>query len=308
MKRGVQKQVTSEDKFKPDPLSIQGMLEICLSRFRPLTYPTVVVSSRTDSGVHALETTAHVDLELKKEQEPSFLAHGMNRYFEKSNTDIRVKKIQIVPESFHARYNATSRSYLYRLAVNKTCMGSDTPHKYSFPIPIGEWKSNPEFDIDKVEEAAAHFPGLKDFRTFIGGMSRKPEHFSSVRCIKEMKVVQGAPLLKSLYDSTSDLYNYWDVIVKAQSFAYRQVRRMVGVLVAAAQGKISVDEVARMIEDPINNSWNNRAQTAPPFALYLTKVEYDEKDLIIPSASENQTVSENQRETIACPSHVPKNC
>ena len=52
---------------------------------------------------------------------------------------------------------------------------------------------------------------------------------------------------------------------------YKQVRRMVSVVLAVAQSRISLDEVHRLFEEP--GYWNSKAATAPPYGLYLVNVE-----------------------------------
>ncbi|XP_046389859.1 tRNA pseudouridine synthase-like 1 isoform X2 [Ischnura elegans] len=290
---GVQKKIDLEDKLKPDPESVQGILEIALKRFQPINCPSVFISSRTDKGVHGLENAAHVDFEHPQGDSPSwpeFMIHGLNRYFCKAHADLRIKNILPVPDTFHSRFNAKSRTYLYRIAVQKSSWSQDFSHEYNIKIPMGEWKrccmiGDPNFDIDKVKEAASYFVGLKDFLTFTGRGNKLPEGYSTVRRINSLTISPGQPLINSIYDPTNHMYDFWDVVVNAKSFNYRQVRRMVAVLIAVAQNKIEVTEVKNMIEDPSNYGWNPKACTAPPYGLYLLKVEYDPKDLIFSSQS-----------------------
>ncbi|XP_071446724.1 tRNA pseudouridine synthase-like 1 isoform X2 [Hetaerina americana] len=252
--RGVQKNLDLEDKLKGDPESVQGILEIAIKRFKPANCPKVVVSSR-------------------------------------------IKNIQAVPDTFHARFSAKSRTYLYRLAILKPCQCQDAINQYSISVPMGEWKrccfiGNSNFDVDKVRKAASFFIGLKDFQAFTRPASHHPEGYSTIRHINEMTITPGLPMINSIHDSRYNLYNFWDIVVNAKSFCYRQVRRMVAVLIAVAQNKIELDEVKLMIEDPQNNGWNPRATTAPPHGLFLTKVEYDPQDLIIPKQTEEETTKE----------------
>ncbi|XP_071446722.1 tRNA pseudouridine synthase-like 1 isoform X1 [Hetaerina americana] len=298
--RGVQKNLDLEDKLKGDPESVQGILEIAIKRFKPANCPKVVVSSRTDIGVHALENSAHVDLDHPQVDCPTwpeYMLYGMNRYFSKAHADLWIKNIQAVPDTFHARFSAKSRTYLYRLAILKPCQCQDAINQYSISVPMGEWKrccfiGNSNFDVDKVRKAASFFIGLKDFQAFTRPASHHPEGYSTIRHINEMTITPGLPMINSIHDSRYNLYNFWDIVVNAKSFCYRQVRRMVAVLIAVAQNKIELDEVKLMIEDPQNNGWNPRATTAPPHGLFLTKVEYDPQDLIIPKQTEEETTKE----------------
>ena len=53
---------------------------------------------------------------------------------------------------------------------------------------------------------------------------------------------------------------------------YKQVRRMVSVVVAVAQNRMELDEVRQLFDNP--GTWNSKANTAPPYGLYLLNVDY----------------------------------
>lgn len=63
---------------------------------------------------------------------------------------------------------------------------------------------------------------------------------------------------------------------------FKQVRRIVGALVAVAQGKLQVSDVHCMIEEPSPNKWTPVATVAPAYGLYLLNVKYDLADLSAP--------------------------
>lgn len=90
--------------------------------------------------MHAINTTCHVD--LHKENGvfyPITIRICLNNYFKKEDVPIRVLEAYKVPDTFHCRHNAISRTYLYRLLVKKT---NDLINiaKSSDYIPIEEWK------------------------------------------------------------------------------------------------------------------------------------------------------------------------
>ncbi|KAK3894515.1 hypothetical protein Pcinc_001768 [Petrolisthes cinctipes] len=113
--RGIQKQdIRSEEEL----CSIQGVFEKGLIHHFPNLHGPIVFSSRTDRGVHAVCNTAHVDLYRENGHfEPEIVTNSLNHYFKKFGHDIRVHSTQIVGPDFHSRYLATTRTYLYRLAV-----------------------------------------------------------------------------------------------------------------------------------------------------------------------------------------------
>lgn len=101
---------------------------------------TIVLLYSTDTGVHALNSTFHVDLlrSNQKPYEPEGITTTLNKYFYKENIEIRVLKTRQVSNSFHCRYHAKSRTYLYRLAILKQEY-FDRPNMYTYHIPIEEY-------------------------------------------------------------------------------------------------------------------------------------------------------------------------
>lgn len=78
-------------------------------------------SYRTDAGVHALHSTVHVDL-VRRNGKPfheTAVALVLNRFFFRESLPIRVISAHHVPLTFHARFSAKSRTYLYRIATAK---------------------------------------------------------------------------------------------------------------------------------------------------------------------------------------------
>ncbi|KAF4523799.1 hypothetical protein B566_EDAN013357 [Ephemera danica] len=307
---GIQKQLAKGVPVDPET-SIQGLLELCLKKFKPLNEPKVVISSRTDQGVHALKTTVHVDLEKPNESiyHPQWLMHGLNSTFEKLNADIRIQKIQIVPEEFHARFSAKSRTYLYRFAVRRkdSDLTLDSGLGFSSPIPMSEWRrcyfvQKPEFDASLLPEVTRLFVGIHDFRTFMGRPNQQPKDKDTVKEILQLEITPGSPLLPVNIELLSQHYEYWNVICKGRSFLYRQVRRIVGVLIAVGLGKLQVTDVQRMIDEPSPSSWSNGAAVTPAYGLYLLDVEYDPVDLVVQDAVCNGE-DEAKIETSADKSH-----
>lgn len=91
---------------------------------------------RTDTGVHALSNTCHVDLETLGEEpfEPRFVSTFINKLLVRWDIPIRIINAFAVPDSFHCRYNAVSRTYLYKLIAIKP--DDLTPHPLLQHIPI----------------------------------------------------------------------------------------------------------------------------------------------------------------------------
>lgn len=93
---------------------------------------------RTDAGVHAFNATCHVDLHREGEALcPGTVGVILNKYFQIKRLPIHITQSYIVPQTFHCRNNAVSRTYLYRLLVKKNNDQFDADKCLSF-FPIEE--------------------------------------------------------------------------------------------------------------------------------------------------------------------------
>ncbi|XP_048417725.1 tRNA pseudouridine synthase-like 1 isoform X4 [Stegostoma tigrinum] len=99
-------------------LGVQNYLENAVQKLRPVNEVDISISSRTDSGVHALCNSAHLDIQ-RKEGKPPFsaelLVDALN--FHLKPEPISVIKAFRVADNFNARFRALSRTYVYRLVT-----------------------------------------------------------------------------------------------------------------------------------------------------------------------------------------------
>lgn len=82
----------------------------------------VQFNSRTDAGVHALNSAVVVDFDRKSDKPfaVDYMAAGLNKYFNKSKHQIRINKVEVVPNDFNDKGKVVqSRTYLYRLGIIK---------------------------------------------------------------------------------------------------------------------------------------------------------------------------------------------
>lgn len=278
------------DKSNPSPLdtsTVQSSLEIALNKLHPAG-AELTISSRTDKGVHALHSAVHVDLERQngRPYDVKYLTSVLNRNLYNGGLPIRVLRADIVPDTFHCRYSAKGRSYLYRLAIAKDYHNLEEGYRgranFINYVPIEEanrcwFVHSPEIDIERVNEASQLFVGRHDFRTFMNA-KRKNDNSDhpmyTLRKIDSISIAPGRPLITS-QSKKADLYNYWDIQLKGRSFLYKQVRRIVGTLVALGQGKINEKDIYEMLTIPSKYNWISNIPVAPPYGLYLAKVDYD---------------------------------
>ncbi|XP_024125212.1 tRNA pseudouridine synthase-like 1 isoform X5 [Oryzias melastigma] len=97
---------------------VQDHLEEAIQKLRPNNPVSLLVSSRTDTGVHAFSNSAHFDLQRKNNKPPfaeELLVEALNYHLKPEQ--IRINRAHRVPCDFHARYRAQSRTYVYRIAL-----------------------------------------------------------------------------------------------------------------------------------------------------------------------------------------------
>ncbi|XP_050501442.1 tRNA pseudouridine synthase-like 1 [Diabrotica virgifera virgifera] len=287
--RGSQRQIKALSPRPDDPLTVQGRLEMGLKRLNPINDPIVEMSSRTDTGVNALNSICHVDLTRRNDTpyHPNSITLCLNKYFNKDEVPIRILKTYNVPESFHCRQNALSRTYLYRLMI------APTENLHAAPsinyIPIEEWDRclfycTNTFDIERMKEGAKLLEGYHDFRSFMGKITQQ-EYKLTRRVLEYIHINHTGRPGYSPYSwpdfthTSQNDYIFLDVYIKSKGFLYRQVRRTVAALIALAQGKISLSDIKLMLEVPSRHSWCPQIKTLPAHGLYLCEVEYSKGDL-----------------------------
>lgn len=132
-------------------------------------------------------------------------------------------------------------------------------------------------------KASQLFVGKHDFRTFMSVSRQKNnarDHpMFTVRQIDSINIKKGQTLATaSNAVKALELYEYWDIEITGKSFLYKQVRRIVGSLLALATQRIDEREIYQMLTIPGKHNWNPRIALAPAGGLYLCKVHYN-KDL-----------------------------
>lgn len=220
-------------------LTIQGKLEGVLSR---LTGQLVEVhgSGRTDAGVHALGQVANV--KLPHPVEPSELLGELNRYLP---ADIGVIAAEPAPERFHARLNARSKTYRYRIWNSAIPNVLERSYLYALPEPL---------DVAAMERAAADLVGTHDFRSFCGLKRFKK---STVRTITDIAITQDGAEVRLEFTGNG--------------FLMRMVRILAGTLVEVGLGQREADTMPAVLDA------QDRAAAGPALpaqGLALVRVEY----------------------------------
>ncbi len=229
--------------------TVQGEIVRAVREATGVAAPELQGSGRTDAGVHALEQVAHLD--LPKAVAPETLRRQVNDLLP---ADIHVRRIAVVPHRFHARHDAVSRSYVYQVARRRT----------AFAKPFVWWVKD-DLDVPAMRKAAGVFVGMHDFRSFTDA---DPEEGSTL-------VQLGAIELKEDGDLVL-------VRVTGSHFVWKMVRRVVGVLVEAGRGRLTVDEIEAFLKAP---SPVPARLTAPASGLFLERVVYPNEPPVGPLAA-----------------------
>jgi tRNA pseudouridine38-40 synthase len=225
--------------------TVQGELEKALTKIG-WTGRSVILSGRTDTGVHATGQVASVDLHWSHSEQD--LLRALNAELP---SDMAVHQTAMVHAKFHPRFDAGSRCYRYRLF----CQPLRHPLRERFA-----WRVWPDFHPDLLVDVAKLFLGTHDFAAF--GSPTTPKG-TTVRTVMKAEWTQ----MKR---------DEWQFEVQADAFLYRMVRRLVFVQVAVSQNKVSAESVARSLANlvPAGTRSEIRSGLAPAHGLTLVEVTY----------------------------------
>ena len=174
---------------------------------------------------------------------PVEIEHGLN---DRLPFDVNVLSVEPALSGFHARHDALSRRYLYRISRRRTAFDKRFV-----------WWVKDRLDLPAMKEAASLFPGRHDFTSFC----ENPEGHDST-----VVVVQASEM--ALAGEGREIHYR----IEASHFLWKMVRRIVGTLVEVGRGHIGPDEVARLLRS--ESSGATAAWTAPPSGLFLEEIRY----------------------------------
>ena len=239
-----------------------------------------------------------------------------------------------VPAYFHSRYDAISRTYLYKLAIFPK-LGTFLDHDQRFhqwmDLPIDSssvkqrkmrrkkqaineclmtklsllesdavcdlfLKEGQTFDFELFKQTLKLMEGTHNFSNFsktqglfkyktVDGERYTPVARTEEERTKTLNYIDVLDHLPPLPASIYPVYHdngvkFIDVVIQGQSFLHNQVRRMVGAALTVAIGKINIDNVKLLLDNP-DIGWNNKITPAPARGLYLAKVEYNPEALTL---------------------------
>lgn len=223
-----------------DQPSVQQTLEDAIEAFSGERVNTQA-AGRTDSGVHALGQVAHFD--LSKEWDPFRVGEALNYHLKPH--PVAIISIEMVDESFEARFSAKARHYEYRI-LNRRGRPALAHNQV--------WHVVKPLDVDAMHAAAQFALGSHDFTTF---RAVECQAKSPVKSLDRLDVVREG--------------EHVVIFASARSFLHHQVRSLVGSLKLVGAGKWQPKDFKAALDA------KDRARCggmAPSAGLYLARVDY----------------------------------
>lgn len=213
--------------------TIQGVISKILGKSTD-----IVGSGRTDTGVHAKSQVAHFD--VNKEVDNDFI-YRVNAFLPQ---DISINSVNQVVDNSHARFDAISREYIYKI------------HDLKSPFVDGlSTFYNKKINMDLINEACSTIMKNSDFQSF----SKVKTEVKNFNCI-----ISHASIRRK--------NNFYLFKFCANRFLRGMVRALVGTLLQLNEGKINLKEF-KLIFEKKNREY--AGPSAPPYGLYLNKVNYN---------------------------------
>ncbi len=218
--------------------SVQAEIERALTQLNSNQKIEITGCGRTDTGVHASDYFAH--FELDKEIELHHWAYKLNLMLP---GDIAIKNIFAVAPTLHARFDAISRTYEYRIHTSKD------------PFVFNScWVNNLKLDLEKIQQACDLMKTHTDFECF----SKVHTDVTNFNC----------QIHKIEWHQTENGYLFR---ISANRFLRNMVRAVVGTLIEVGTGKISAPE----FEEILHSKNRSKAGTSVPAnGLTLVKIDY----------------------------------
>jgi len=224
-------------QIQPDAISVQEKINNALSTVYQKDIQ-IVGAGRTDTGVHASQMFAHFDIDKLIDDNLVFKLNSI------LPNDIFIKAIFLVDDEKHARFDALSRSYEYKIWLGRN------PFLLDFSWQIHSQKPN----IALMNEAAKLLLDYEDFESF----SKVKTDVHTFNC----NVTEAFWIQKE---------NQLTFHISANRFLRNMVRAIVGTLLDVGLEKISISDFKNIIE---SKNRSNAGLSVPAKGLFLTQIKY----------------------------------
>lgn len=249
-------------QLQPGLRTVQGELQKALGRITGEA-PLPQGSGRTDAGVHALGQVASFALRAPIPAEN--LHRALNR---KLPGSIRVLEAKTMPAEFHARHSAVAKTYKYRVFLMRRECEDICPPFLARYVYACSWP----LDRDALEQAAQHFIGEHDFRSFAAS---DPD--GATRSGPGDDTSDGPSTVRRVFSSAwqEEMSTFGTLLVyrvRGNGFLHHMVRNLVGTMIEVGRGAMPSAEIPRILAA---RSRSAAGPTAAARGLFLHSVEYE---------------------------------
>ena len=218
--------------------TIQGLLESSLESILGEKI-NVVGAGRTDAGVHALNQVAHFKINRKLNKQETL--YSLNSVLPGT---ITINKISQVPLSFHSRYSAKKREYIYKITLRKRSVEGEYFYKLNYNL-----------DFRLIDEFIEVLKGERSFQSLCKNRSDK----NGFRCcVYELKYVLNKSKEEIIFN------------IIANRFLHSMVRVTIGCLIEIGRGNLDFKKTKNEFE----KGEKIKAVYLPGNALFLKKIYY----------------------------------
>ncbi|NLW33940.1 tRNA pseudouridine(38-40) synthase TruA [Syntrophorhabdus aromaticivorans] len=226
-------------QYQPNGITVEQVVRQAVERI--LDHKAkIYAAGRTDAGVHAQGQV--VNFFTEKPIDLSNLARGLNSMLP---GDIRVRGASEADPSFHARYSARSKTYVY--CVLNSLHDSPFHTRYVWHVPR-------TLEVVKMDKAMKLITGEHDFSAF---KKKEEVYHSSVRNVMRARVKRRGDLV------------YF--VIEATGFLRYMVRNIVGTFMLIGLGKITANDLRSILE---SKDREQAGPTAPAKGLCLQRIAY----------------------------------
>ena len=222
---------------QPNAITVQEVLEGALSTLLKESI-SIVGAGRTDTGVHAMQMFAHFD--YNNTLDPENLVFKLNSFLPK---DIAIQDIFEVKEDAHARFDAVSRTYVYRVNTRKDVFQND----------LSYWFKQ-EIDVAIMNEASKILFDYKNFKCF----SRSNTDVKTYNC----------SIMEAQWQEKEGEIVF---TITADRFLRNMVRAIVGTMLDIGIHKMTLESLHDIIK---SEDRSQAGASAPGHALFLKEIKY----------------------------------
>ncbi len=205
--------------------TIQSTLEKALEQICRSRIP-ITGAGRTDSGVHAFGQVAHFDWDHFLPADRLILAINAIVPF-----SIRVLELEEVPDKFHARFDAHSKIYLYRIDRNRNF------DPFHFRYALHYYSA---IDLKLVQHCAKIIQGEHDFKAF---QATGTDVVTTKRTIFNVEMSDAEE-----HSSFAAHPHFLYLRFHATGFLRKMVRFLMGTILEIASGRRPVEHMALALE------------------------------------------------------------